>query len=114
MNVKLLRKVARHIAAEPIRFCGSWYMASCHLPCGTRACIAGWAVILGNRMKPEEIFTLDTNTIRAKAEKLLRINADQSRRLFINWPSPWPSIHDSNAQTAVKRIEHFIKTKGKE
>src|SRR5216684_5835607 len=48
MNVKLLRKVAKHILAEPRRIYMEQYcVRSSDAPCGTAGCIAAWGAILG-------------------------------------------------------------------
>lgn len=124
MNVKLLRKVAKHILAEPKRF----FMDNAvetgkpgdkvaldgemrSLPkCGTAACIAGWACIL-SRVPIDDVSM-------SNAERLLKISSMQSSDLFLAdyWPSPfygkWREAKTlrSRARIAANRIEHFIKT----
>lgn len=95
MNVRLLRRVAKHIVEEPRRYNqGSWCDRSNDAPCGTMACIAGWAVILGDKLDPKKI---DHERIYHEAK---RFHAAKTLR--------------GRASVAVARIEHFIKTKGKE
>src|SRR6266702_3332565 len=124
MNVKLLRKVAKHIAAEPKRYCFDWELKDPDVPCGTKACIAGWTIILGAGLKepfdengqikiPQSLRTTGFGGHYSKpARELLDITQPQAARLFLYWPRPFDSSKD-DAATAVKRIEHFIKTKGK-
>ena len=123
MNVKLLRKVQKHIASEPKRFTFDWMHESDAAPCGTRACIAGWTLILGtpgwSNKTIDEIDTLLARRSKSgfgfytgPASKLLDINYEQAARLFIYWPEPFDEL--KSADTAVARIEHFIKTKGRE
>lgn len=124
MNVKLLRKVKKHILAEPKRFCFHWARKSLEAPCGTRACIAGWTIILGAGLM--EPFDADGDLVIPKsltrnkmgyysgpASKLLGITEEQADRLFVYWPSPFKD-RGYDAKTAAARIEHFIKTEGKE
>jgi hypothetical protein len=49
MNVKLLRKVAKHILAEPKRWGFMWRLHTTDSPCGTQACIGGWTELLGEQ-----------------------------------------------------------------
>jgi hypothetical protein len=132
LNVRLLRKIQRHILEEPKRFIMGdvivredpgveilddeliWKMPKC----GTAACIAGWALLLSGKRGSD----------MSKAAKLLGIEDpdtegyDGDSALF--YTSKWPAkfynawnVAKSNkarARVAVRRIEHFIKTKGKE
>jgi len=137
MNVKLLRKIQKHILAEPRRLNMSHWAAPSHdAPCGTMACIAGWAVILTKRRGAEKFrrvaerlgiglfpdpkrITLNPSTVAAKA---LRLDLDQKEKLFHTYGWPWnfrekylnaenPRIR---ARAASDRIDHFIATHGKE
>jgi hypothetical protein len=127
MNVRLLRRVAKHIAAEPRRFqMGDWIIkkseegerfrefshkggATLHnfAPCGTAACIGGWTQIISKRK----------NSTAA-----LAIDEYQSLRLFnvSEWPEQFETPYllaktpAKRVRIAVARIEHFIKTKGQE
>lgn len=133
MNVKLLRKVVKHILAEPGRF----YMPAItsvkvrdgealniHLDlrptlktrpypeCNTVGCIAGWACLL-NGIPADDATGF-------KAADLLGLDTESSRRLFFGYGHKrfkeiWNG--DGEKKTALllaKRVEHFIKTKGKE
>lgn len=124
MNVELLRKIEAHILEEPKRFIMSQYIVEKSsdrpdvngrdfAPCGTAACIAGWACLLNN-VHPSDIGS-------ASAGRLLELNWDQRDRLFE--PSFWPKEfidgtagdgQAGTAEVAVARIEHFIKTEGRE
>jgi hypothetical protein len=63
LNVALARKVKRHILAEPKRLNMSFWMGDVIgnigvPPCGTQACIAGWACLLSvPKNKRREIIT---------------------------------------------------------
>jgi len=129
MNVKLLRKVAEYILAEPKRFFMPDFvrwkesrldrLRNKHdgkiidrpFPrCGTAACIGGWVCILSDKKE-----TADSEV----AAELLQINKDQAERLFFNAPSKFWDIWSGDgtkktAKLAAARIEHFIRTDGKE
>ena len=126
MNVKLLRKVKKHILQEPRRFFMEKLVEKGKpgqavsldgiprsLPaCGTAACIAGWVCIL------EKTVQVD----RRDAEEILGISDDEGERLFFvpSWPdryrSKWRTTTDLRARAKIgaNRIDHFIKTKGAE
>jgi hypothetical protein len=126
MNVKLLRRVKKHILEEPRRLCMAWYVIKKSedkkliagrpfAKCNTAACIAGWTLEL-NKI---EVNPYESEHIRAC--KLLDISYDEGLRLFE--PSSWPLKFrdgrrddgtEETAQVAAARIEHFIKTKGRE
>lgn len=127
MNVKLLRKVAKHILAEPKRLYMSSYIVRKekmeidrpYPKCGTAACIAGWTCLLTPQLKN---FALNENyDAHGPAEKILGLSRMEANRLFL--PGHWPEkfvggISDDGkkktAEVAVARIEWFIKTKGRE
>jgi hypothetical protein len=129
MNVKLLRKVKDHILAEPLRL----YMPSFHYQgsdkeveffdgpsgeslgkrplakCGTAACIGGWVCALSG----EAHFSSE------RATELLEIDDQMAGNLFFSNPEGFDGIWtgDGTLETAkltAARIEHFIKTKGRE
>jgi hypothetical protein len=142
MNVKLLRRIQKHILAEPKRFrMLDWiekqtatdptYIADdserVSFPkCGTVACIGGWAVLLSKK-KPSR-----THYEGFRAAKLLglnrphghldRVRSTDSERLFFTeaWPIDFSmkfnraKTPEDRARIAAKRIDHFIKTKGAE
>ena len=125
MNVKLLRKIKRHILEEPRRFAmGLWHIerqpgrtidgcvnyyfspnkfeSEQKVPsCGTVACIGGWAEIFGGR---DEAAKLRRNG------KLLSVR---------QWPKAFLVRYEkartprARARIAAERIEHYIKTKGR-
>jgi hypothetical protein len=101
-------------------------------PCGTAACIAGYAVIL-TKAKPKSwkagpwkkavdyvVEEFGDEWIGNVAEEVLDLSRDQADRLFD--PNRWPvkfyrsycdaSTPEGMAQAAIRRIEHFIKTEG--
>jgi hypothetical protein len=128
INVKLLRRVAKHIDAEPKRLSMTDWIekqrapldlvrdtvyatggAAIHkfAPCGTAACIGGWTEILsGGRI--------------GSAGRLLGLDGGQQDKLFYNqnWPAKFKRRYETaktprgKANAAIARIEHFIETKG--
>lgn len=126
MNVKLLRRIKKHILEEPKRlemgvFCEHGepgeYLISDGIEtefakCGTAACIAGWASILsGNDQEHPETF----------ATRVLELKFGQAARLFYvdKWPKKFATPYENaknktqQAKVASARIDHFIATKGK-
>jgi hypothetical protein len=130
LNVRLLRRVQKHIKAEPRRMKMKQWVdrnlreraESAKPPCGTTACIAGWALTLnGKRLR-------DGVNYMEQGRKLLGLTWDEARNLFMvdDWPTKFQNKYDEeseqawkdnvplklvrkNARVAVARIEHFIK-----
>lgn len=105
LNVRLLRRIQKHLRADPrrynqriwakdIRFYRRY--APLEVPeCGTRACIAGWAVLLSTKSKKEwwkwvekscrMVINPEGNrefAIALKARKLLGLSEDEAFFLF--------------------------------
>ena len=140
MNIPMLKKVRAAILKRPGQFdMGSFFDTKLSFfpdgspsvtqnpsHCGTAACIGGWAVHLSKGRKR----LLDTRNEERNGEfdvvdessEILHLNKDQSTRLFCT--SEWPQelrdkYHNSatakiRANVAADRIDHFIKTKGRE
>lgn len=115
MNVRLLRRIAKVIQEKPTEF--DMVNFTGYTNCGTTHCIGGWAQEFTGKHPMEA----------------LRITPEQGNRLFYvtnnNREPLWPkrfmgrkkknlSMEDSwwkpTPRQAVARIEHFIKTQGKE
>jgi hypothetical protein len=132
LNVRLLRRVQKHIEAEPRRMKMKLWLdrnpfereRSALPPCGTTACIAGWALILSGKHLRREVNYL------AQGQKILGLTRDEAGNLFVveNWPENFRRKYNTdsesllasmvpakdirkNARVAVARIEHFIKTR---
>mgnify|MGYP001601442776 CR=1 FL=1 len=138
MNTKLLREVEKEILAEPRRLrMDSWVervygKGETMPPCGTTACIAGFATILHKGMpdyvnkdfKARAWYLLDYAPVNYEgyAMDALQLGSEQAERLFYvsSWPEKFLAAWEQastplrRAEVAVARIEHFIKTKGKE
>lgn len=97
--------------------------ATARPPCGTTACIAGWALILsGKRLRPLVNYT-------EQGQKILGLTQTEAQKLFMvdRWPEEFQKEYDEdaesclssgvpsedvrkNARVVVSRIDHFIKT----
>lgn len=132
MNTRLLRRIQKHILAEPKRFImgdvvvhnapGEMYredgIERPFASCGTMACIAGWALLLSKNSSRD----LDD------AARLLGLPQPADRWLCVgdnlfyegNWPIKYSVAWDkartprARARVAARRIDHLIKTKGAE
>lgn len=127
MNVKLLRKIQKHILAEPKRFImgtkivsgepgtpirgyavrpcdfnnrNPYEQAQTFAPCGTAACIMGWGDMLGASQEDRDMW----NPLCSAS----------------TWPKKFADPYAkaktplARARIASARIDHFIKTKGAE
>ena len=126
LNVKLLRKIKRHILAKPRRLHMSWWAVhkdeegstyngdsgrrEKFEECGTAACIAGWACILSGIERPT------TDDVVNETPKILGLDFSDLNPLFHT--SRWGDLgiaYDTaktpkkRAEIAAKRIDQFIK-----
>lgn len=124
-NLKLLARVRDHILEEPRRYNqGVFGQESGEAPCGTRACIAGWAALLGGAATLAELAE-GTAEIRDKAQALLGLDAGEADILFhgdpacscgLNWPTPYARRHAKaktprgRARAAADYIDFIIRT----
>ena len=135
MNVELLRRVEQHILEEPRRLhMEGWYYSiedrepySSEPPCGTAACIAGWAQLLEAGWAPGELaydVVGDDSTAHDRGQEALDLDDAEAEALFYtsNWPEPFWSLYRNAggkdmdelarqrilAAITVARIEHFI------
>ena len=131
MNVKLLRKVARHILAEPKRYDqntiirtgepGEGYKDTKFPPCGTVACIGGWITLLAYKRRPRSLESLNFKRLA----KIVGVKYEQIDKLCSyvwndneddGWPEKFRVAYErattprQRARIAANRIEHFIKT----
>lgn len=97
INLPLIRKVLRHIKAEPKRLeMGTWHMRveestdkyrSKFPACGTRACFAGWVYILSPKTKAESNHRLklpcpNISFVREDALKALGFTSSEADLVF--------------------------------
>lgn len=116
MNVELLRKVKDHILAEPRRLdmCVVIKFRSGSIfdpPCGTVGCIAGWANYLEGRSRGG----------MQDAARSLGLGEEWQWLFFLAyWPENFCTRYvnaktaTTRAEVTAERIEHFIKTEGRE
>lgn len=141
MNVPLLRKIQKHILAEPRRVnmgVGLFqyldppvYLSPVEIgapdwrqlipPCGTVGCIAGWATILSGATAPAPGRSKDWySKINTQASNLLDLNPSQAAYLFHigNWRYPWRDLDELTpgtreyAQVVSDYIDYYIASKG--
>ena len=114
MNVPLLRKIPEAITAEPGHFDMAFYASPS--PCGTTACIAGWAVALRTGHALEELEERKTRGVEQLAVEALDLSLFSAGALFhvSRWPEPFQSDYwaartrTERAAVAVRRIEHLL------
>lgn len=134
LNKKLIRKIIKHIEAEPKRLnMNEWAMKDSSRsgpPCGTTACVAGWALLLDKpAAERRKIMAMDddkferalfgrTSNILQMGAKKLGIDAGGAWKVFFSdqWPEPFYSDF-TNATTKKKRtkitiarLEHLMET----
>jgi len=110
MNVELLRKIQQHIKEEPRRYSFDWASESDKSPCGTQACIAGWAMVLSGKRTIQTVTKkFDGLWCSRDAAEILEIDSKQASRLFVWWPR---EFYVDNPLDAVERIALFIESKG--
>ena len=137
MNIQILNEIKKKIKEEPYQFeMSEWFttLLECKdskpVPnCGTAACIAGWAISIHNKVNPREAYRIairSSMSQRTQACEILDINLEQGERLFMtyNWPEKFRLSKSGvafkyltkkqQAALAIKRINHFIKTEGRE
>jgi hypothetical protein len=145
MNIELLQRVKQHILDEPRRlnmgtwvstvrktvpaFTGVYGRGEADLPpCGTVACVAGWAVLLSRfNGKPEEYaaFIRERNTLSPDGltssigQEELGLSPSQMETLFYvgRWPERFRVAHEqaeeaadyqAMAQITADRIDYLI------
>jgi hypothetical protein len=142
MNVKLLRKVKAYILAEPRRLdmdvVGVIAQGGDAPPCGTVGCIAGWAGLLALTVVPKNPEARVDRMSWIRGQDALHLTDAQANRLFrepskagdevynmgVAYSASWParfarryvraSRPATRAKITAERIDHFIKTKGRE
>lgn len=101
--VRLLRKVQKEIKAHPSHY--NQQNPIVH-GCGSPACICGWMEFFSDKPNPSRE---DTG-----------LDREQYYRLFFasQWPvkfyKPYSGARNIKASAAIRRIEHFIQTDGRE
>jgi hypothetical protein len=136
VNTRLLRRVQKHILAEPRRLNMDCLLDSVSVerktnpPCGTVGCIAGWAAFLTQGAAAHV-----SSESWLGAQDALALTSEQALRLFVEpkyavekslyygdetWPLKFARKYLSaktarqRAKVTAARIDHFIATKGAE
>jgi len=124
LNVTLLRKVMKHILEEPRRLRQSEWLAKKgdayykHVPrkerppCGTVACIAGWAVELSGVEVPTSphVSTLALNLlVKGNDYHAEDLRDKLEYQLFMYFPQGIAPSTLEYAQDVVRRTKEFIK-----
>jgi hypothetical protein len=125
INNELFSRVRNHILEEPRRYeqtsFGQRVPAEVS-PCGTQACILGWAVILDGRLPMDANF--DDGDIYFSVEKegreALGLTRDEADAIaYGGWPEPFKSRYrnatyeestETPAQVAADYLDHIIAT----
>ncbi len=135
MNTKLLRQIQKEIREEPRRLrMSDWIRTDVTgvgaPPCGTVACIAGFATILSHDYETKAPLTFNTKALvcqggsesyEKEGARALGLTPRQAVTLFYTgqWPAryrnDYVSAHSSKrrAQVTCKRIDAFIRSGGK-
>lgn len=140
-NYRLLRQIRDEILKEPLRLDmnAAVYIADDVAPCGTTACIAGFALmdreirqrkvdwkkagmcLVGKLPMSCNSLKMSWRSAEPRARRLLGLNFEQSESLFHvrNWPMDFridyytkENTRIEAAKIAAARINFFIKTKG--
>lgn len=116
MNIPLLRRIQRQIKSSPEKLRMNKY-ATRIKGCGTAYCIAGWALKLSGYTE-KKIRECDTAQTASQLLEIPPNDCTTKWKLFnINdWPRRYRTQDRSKElpALAVKRIDHFIKTEGRE
>jgi hypothetical protein len=139
LNVRLLRKIQKHILEEPRRFLmadvvvkaqtqDEWSieaddypdMSKLMPPCKTAACIAGWANLLTGAKTETQYLSYDRAVDQlglVPGSPLASGWFDLSTLFFApSWPEPYRTSYEKaetpakRANVACARIDHLIKT----
>ena len=134
MNIKNLLKIKADILARPdLLFMSLWYLPSGG--CGTAACLAGHAAAYQRSTETDlerRLNCVASVCLRVfpEGKRFLGLTTAQAQRLFFmrehhfsidrRWPLEFDEAYHrarsdkGRAKVAARRIDHFIKTKGKE
>lgn len=130
LNTELLKAIREKIATVPQAYDqGTYARASDVAPCGTAACIAGWACVLSGAMSTDGLRKAEEEgeqeMIHETAQTALGLNNGDAERLFdgnpsdeyegYGWPEPfkgqwlnWPP--SDRPQIAVAYLTRIIET----
>lgn len=139
LNIELFKKIRAKIIQVPVAYDQSVYARhEDAAPCGTAACIAGWACVLSGAMDTVELRRRERSnleefaTIEITAREQLGLASDEAATLFTEtpagtrqdwyedderddaWPAPfakqWEDAEITSAEIAVSYLDHIIET----
>lgn len=123
LNFKLIRRIIKKIETTPEAYDqGHWGRKEPSAPCGTAACIAGWASFLGGAKSLEQL-RRNPKSVQAISAKLLGLQTkawDRETGMFggfaDEWPQPFSDRYQdartpkSRARVAVAYLKHVLRT----
>lgn len=126
LNFALLRRVIKKIESNPEAYDQNvWGRRQLTAPCGTAACIAGWAGQLGGLVTLEQL-RRNPKSLQRKSAKLLGLQSNKYKQdevdtLFAgdpywNWPAPFGEDYadavtgKAQAKVAVRYLKYIIAT----
>lgn len=121
LNIDLLKKVRDKIATTPGAYNQeTWAKPSASAPCGTAACIAGWACIISGAIDVKQLYSLAEGrqwvAIEGAAQAQLGLTRAEADTLFsgdpsYDWPiefgDQWDSAYGDNKQEAEIAVEYL-------
>lgn len=120
LNFRLLRRIIRKLETTPEAYKQNiWGESSPTAPCGTAACLAGWAAHLDGKLTHQQ---LRRNPKSAERKAALSIGlSDYEHRMFSGdpwgeWVSPFGKHYEkartakARARVAVRYLNHVINT----
>ena len=141
LNIELFKKIREKIATTPEAYDQTVFARrSITAPCGTVACIAGWACVLGGAMDADDLKRrertsgVEFESIETTARDALGIDDDEADILFTEnpagvrhdwdedddereggWPQPFSGQWDDARRTdrpriAIAYLDHIIET----
>ena len=133
LNKKLFRKIRDKIARDGAKGAydqGTFGRNSDQAPCGTAACIAGWACLMTGELTLRGLIRIgdngDTDRIVKRAKRVLGLTIKEADHLFTGspgddgfgdaWPEPYKSQWErvgspkARANVAIRYLNHIIET----
>ena len=115
LNVRLLRRIKRHLIAEPRRYEQSVYgntVEGKKAPaCGTEGCIAGWAVFLSTPKSQWQTWIEEKYfRMKAKATELLGLDKSEANDLFSDANQKY-NRGKLGVRAACKKIDALIESR---
>lgn len=128
LNIKLLKKMRKRIAEKPYSYYQDyWAVKDDKAPCGTKACLAGEAIICSERSVKKGLEKLWASLSPSRSERpsvlaqeLLGLSGIEADTMFMvggaAWPEPFRSRFErasgpiARAKVAVAYLDHIIKT----